>query len=111
MPKLRFQTSALVKNEFRRIDKGQEHLTAIDTDRQKVMGPTKEQIRILSSWKSAVENVYTRLAEAEEGNINLELLKRYGVSSWKIHAEQLTNMKNWMDKKFRPLGMRKTTYR
>ncbi len=56
-----------------------------------------ERLQAIRAWTEAVLNAQTQLSHQTERLINLELLKKFGGSSWKSHNEHLNALQQSMD--------------
>merc|ERR1712096_557351 len=62
MPKIK-ESLILQKEIFHFIQ--EKKIKVLDENRYKVLGPSKEQINVLSAWKISVENVQARISEEQ----------------------------------------------
>ncbi|CAO1613846.1 unnamed protein product [Jaminaea pallidilutea] len=64
---------------------------AIDVSRYQLLAPAHGMDASEEEWEAAVKNAASQLMHQEGRLLNLELLKRYGANSWRLHNYQQEN--------------------
>lgn len=85
-----FETEIL-RNEFQRIESGS-RMETISTKRYELPAPPSGKLGEISAWQESVDNSLAQLEHQAIRSINLELMNKYGIETWKASLEVLVGM-------------------
>eukprot|EP00741_Cyanophora_paradoxa_P019847 tig00000217_g19155.t1 len=83
--------SPILQSEFARIRDGQP-MGSLDMSRYQLEAPQQSKRNDVAAWKAATATAQAQLEHQYLRIINLELLNRFGVSSFRVHCEDLRRM-------------------
>lgn len=70
---------------------GHAQASGLDLSRYKLDAPSSDDPAV---WQRAIENAQAQLEHQLNRTVNLELLKKFGATKWKVHNEQVTLLKS-----------------
>lgn len=85
-----FETD-LMKNEFTRIESGQ-RIETMNTKRYELPTPPQGKLGEIQAWQESVDNSFAQLEHQSIRLLNLELMDKYGVETWKSALEIMVQM-------------------
>lgn len=85
-----FETD-LMRTEYTRIESGQ-RMETMNTKRYELPGPPAGKMGEIQAWQEAVNNSLAQLEHQSIRTLNLELMDKYGVETWKAALEIMVQM-------------------
>lgn len=82
-----FETEIL-RNEFQRIESGS-RMESLSTKRYELPAPPAGKLGEISHWQESVDNSLAQLEHQAIRSLNLELMNKYGIETWKVALEVL----------------------
>jgi pre-mRNA-splicing factor SPF27 len=82
------QNNELLQAELQRVAKGTP-LTALDLQRYNLNPPPPAQRGDPAAWQTALDNAHAQLEHQRNRLLNLELLLKFGPTTWRAHNESL----------------------
>ena len=93
MPDFKFASSALLREEMARIEKGVPARKGVDEKRYNVAAPSEDRTGDTAEWQSSVDNAKAQLEHQRNHLTNLELLGKFGQNTWKLRSSDLEGLK------------------
>lgn len=85
-----FETE-LMRSEFSRIESGA-RMETISTKRYELPPPPAGKLGEIQSWQESVDNSLAQLEHQSIRSLNLDLMNKYGVETWKVALEVMVGM-------------------
>lgn len=85
-----FETD-LMRSEYARIESGQ-RMETMNTKRYELPGPPAGKMGEIQAWQEAVNNSFAQLEHQSIRTLNLELMDKYGIETWKSALEIMVAM-------------------
>lgn len=90
IPPSRLESHQLIQTEFERISRG-EQLDAMDIERYNLNPPPPSKRSDPAAWQAALDNANAQLEHQRNRLLNLELLLKFGPSTWRAHNEAVAS--------------------
>lgn len=85
-----FETD-LMRSEFQRIESGQ-RIETMNTKRYELPTPPPGKLGEIQAWQESVDNSFAQLEHQSIRTLNLELMDKYGIETWKSALEIMVQM-------------------
>lgn len=85
-----FETD-LMRSEFQRIETGA-RMDGMSTKRYELPAPPAGKLGELQAWQESVDNSLAQLEHQAIRSLNLELMNKYGIETWKVALEVMVGM-------------------